>query len=359
MKILEIVDSVLLEKPSKREEQAYKFFISMGLTPIQAAGIVGNLKQESSTFNTKDVGDGGESIGIAQWSSIRRKDFEKVFGKAFKDSTFQEQLQFIWWELNNTEKRALTKLKAATTAAEAAALFDKFYERSDGKAREQRSENAEDIYKRYENPSDVVDKEVERRLLRLGVKGDDVEELQKKLKTAGYNIAVDGIFGQETLKALKDFQKNQGLTADGIVGDNTYEVLDNITIRDTGNTDGDIVKPQTRPETEPDTKTEPDTFTDMSDYYDWIRAGKPSVWPPVVEPKEFPGISPETKDEIEKTVKDVVTKSTIDKSTRDELNKMFGEPKNAVQKKPKGTTTKSPKVMTTAPKAPSYSAGST
>lgn len=177
-----------------------------------------------------------------------------------------------------------------------------------------------------------IDKEVERRLLRLGVKGDDVEELQKKLKTAGYNIAVDGIFGQETLKSLKDFQKNQGLTPDGIVGDNTYEVLDNITIRDTGNTDGDIIKPQTRPETKPDTKT---------------------------KPEEFPGISPETKDEIEKTVKDVVTKSTIDKSTRDELNKMFGAPKNTVQKTSKGTTNKSPKVMTTAPKAPSYSAGST
>lgn len=218
-----------------------------------------------------------------------------------------------------------------------------------------------DPYKGIPGKDDEVkiDKEVERRLLRLGIEGDDVEELQKKLNTAGYNIAVDGIFGKETLKALKDFQKNQGLTADGIVGDNTYEVLDNITIRDTGNTDGDIVKPQTRPETKPDTKTEPDTFTDMSDYYAWIRAGKPSVWPPVVEPKEFPGISPETKDEIEKTVKDVVTKSTIDKSTGDELNKMVGEPKNAVQKKPKGTTTKSPKVMTTAPKAPSYSAGST
>jgi len=324
MKILEIVESILLEKPSEREERAYRFFISMGLTPIQAAGIVGNLKQESSTFNTKDVGDGGESIGIAQWSSIRRKDFEKVFGKEFKDSTFQEQLQFIWWELNNTEKRALDKLKTATTAAEAAALFDKFYERSDGKARDQRSKNAEDIYTRYENPSDVIDKEVERRLLRLGVNGDDVEELQTKLNTAGYNIAVDGIFGRETLKALKDFQKKQGLAVDGIVGDNTYEVLDNITISDTGNTDGEIVRPKTRPEPKTTTKT---------------------------EPEEFPGISPETKDAIDKTVKDVVTKSTIDKSTN--------EPKKKTNKKPKGTTNKSPQVMTKAPKAPSYSAGST
>ena len=99
-------------------------------------------------------------MGIDTPESRTSDKVEKVFGKAFKDSTFQEQLQFIWWELNNTEKRALTKLKAATTAADAAALFDKIYERSDGKAREQRSKNAEDIYKRYENPSDVVDKEV-------------------------------------------------------------------------------------------------------------------------------------------------------------------------------------------------------
>jgi len=334
MKILEIVESVLLEKPSEREEQAYRFFISMGLTPIQAAGIVGNLKQESSTFNTKDVGDGGESIGIAQWSSIRRKDFEKVFGKEFKDSTFQEQLQFIWWELNNTEKRALDKLKTATTAAEAAALFDEFYERSDGKARDQRSKNAEDIYTRYENPSSVVDKEVERRLLRIGVKGDDVEELQKKLNTAGYNIAIDGIFGNETLKALKAFQKQQGLTVDGIVGDNTYEVLDNITISDTGNTDGEIIRPQTRPEPKTTTKT---------------------------DPEEFPGISPETKDAIDKTVKDVIKTDKPEPiegpnvaQLRKELEKLKIKNRTKIKNKikSKGATDRSPNVMTTAPKQP-------
>ena len=182
------------------------------------------------------------------------------------------------------------------------------------------------------NRPKLIDKEVERRLLRLGVNGDDVEELQTKLNTAGYNIAVDGIFGRETLKALKDFQKKQGLAVDGIVGDNTYEVLDNITISDTGNTDGEIVRPQTRPEPKTTTKT---------------------------EPEEFPGISPETKDAIDKKVKDVVIKSTIDKSTRDELNKIVNEPKKKTNKKPKGTTNKSPQVMTKAPKAPSYSAGST
>lgn len=52
-----------------------------------------------------------------------------------------------------------------------------------------------------------------------------VELLQSFLKWYGYDISVDGIFGDATLKAVKDFQKKAGITADGIVGPNTITAM--------------------------------------------------------------------------------------------------------------------------------------
>jgi len=52
--------------------------------------------------------------------------------------------------------------------------------------------------------------------------GDDVRELQERLNTLGFNCgAVDGIFGRMTERAVRDFQTNMGLPADGIVGEAT------------------------------------------------------------------------------------------------------------------------------------------
>lgn len=57
-------------------------------------------------------------------------------------------------------------------------------------------------------------------ILKLGSKGKEVELLQEYLK-----ITVDGDFGPATEKAVKEFQKDRGLTVDGIVGPKTWSVL--------------------------------------------------------------------------------------------------------------------------------------
>jgi hypothetical protein len=55
-----------------------------------------------------------------------------------------------------------------------------------------------------------------------------VRALQTRLKELGFNPGtVDGIFGPNTLAAVKSFQKSRGLTADGIVGINTRTALVN------------------------------------------------------------------------------------------------------------------------------------
>ncbi len=64
------------------------------------------------------------------------------------------------------------------------------------------------------------------RILRLGDRGSDVMEIQSLLKKIGYDPGpIDGIFGRRTQQAIIQFQKDNGLTADGIIGPNTYRVL--------------------------------------------------------------------------------------------------------------------------------------
>ena len=88
------------------------------------------------------MGDGGQAYGIAQWHSPRQRDFERIMGRPLKGSSLQDQLEFMQWELNNTEKSAGAKLKAAQSAAEAAEIVDKFYERSAGLHTDRRIANA-------------------------------------------------------------------------------------------------------------------------------------------------------------------------------------------------------------------------
>jgi peptidoglycan hydrolase-like protein with peptidoglycan-binding domain len=61
--------------------------------------------------------------------------------------------------------------------------------------------------------------------LKQGSKGSEVSSLQQQLSSAGYNIAVDGIYGPETAAAVKAYQQSQGLSVDGIVGNQTWGSL--------------------------------------------------------------------------------------------------------------------------------------
>lgn len=64
--------------------------------------------------------------------------------------------------------------------------------------------------------------------IRKGNYGDSVKTAQTILKNLGYDLGicgVDGDFGQATEKAVKQFQKDHGLKADGIVGEKTWAAL--------------------------------------------------------------------------------------------------------------------------------------
>ncbi len=63
-------------------------------------------------------------------------------------------------------------------------------------------------------------------LSKYGSRGNEVTQIQTKLKRWGYyNGNIDGIYGSQTLSAVKYFQRKNGLAVDGIAGKNTLEAM--------------------------------------------------------------------------------------------------------------------------------------
>ena len=54
---------------------------------------------------------------------------------------------------------------------------------------------------------------------------DNVKVVQQRLVDLGFVVAVDGVFGARTETAVKSFQTDEGLKADGIVGRQTWAAL--------------------------------------------------------------------------------------------------------------------------------------
>lgn len=61
--------------------------------------------------------------------------------------------------------------------------------------------------------------------IQYGSSGSEVKKLQEELNKKGYKLDVDGQFGSKTQSAVKDYQKKNGLSVDGIVGKNTWGSL--------------------------------------------------------------------------------------------------------------------------------------
>lgn len=107
-------------------QSAFDFYVGQGLSPVQAAGIVGNLQGESgqdinpSAINKGDGRDGSDSIGIAQWNGTRAqalKDYAASKGVPWSD--LNTQLEFLHQELQGPEKAAYGQLVTAQTPEQA------------------------------------------------------------------------------------------------------------------------------------------------------------------------------------------------------------------------------------------------
>jgi len=61
--------------------------------------------------------------------------------------------------------------------------------------------------------------------LKIRDQGEQVKILQELLKSQGFDLTVDGDFGSGTDKAVREFQRREGITVDGIVGTETRKRL--------------------------------------------------------------------------------------------------------------------------------------
>lgn len=113
---------------NQRAGYAVDYFVNKGLSREQAAGLVGNLMRESG-MNTSAVNPASGAYGIGQWLGGRKA---KLFKKYGKNPTFDNQLDYVWDELNSTHKKGLQMLKSSKTVDDAARNAFGYYEFSAG-----------------------------------------------------------------------------------------------------------------------------------------------------------------------------------------------------------------------------------
>jgi Phage tail lysozyme len=116
------------------DKTAFDYFLGKGLTTYQAAGIVGNLDQESGVDPTA-VESGGPGRGIAQWSVGGRWDTDANDNATWYAGTqgqsvesLQLQLDFIWYELTTFSSYGLAALQKSTSVTDATVDFETDFE---------------------------------------------------------------------------------------------------------------------------------------------------------------------------------------------------------------------------------------
>jgi Phage tail lysozyme len=115
------------------QQQAYQYLISQGYPPVAAAGIVGNLVQESGVNPTVNPGDSGTAHGIAQWRGDRWSGLQN-YAKQNNGSAndLNTQLGYLDYELRNRYGDTYQKLMSARSPGDAAGAFALGYERPKG-----------------------------------------------------------------------------------------------------------------------------------------------------------------------------------------------------------------------------------
>lgn len=147
---------------SANDKIAFAYFRGKGLSPVQAAGIVGNLDQESGMNPRIKQYGGGPGRGIAQWSAGGRWDTSRndnAVGYAKKHGAdvyaLRTQLDFVWYELKTFPGYGLAPLKKAKDVTTATRVFMREFEVCGACAESKRVAFAKAALKAYGD--DVVD----------------------------------------------------------------------------------------------------------------------------------------------------------------------------------------------------------
>jgi MYXO-CTERM domain-containing protein len=139
------------------DKAAFDYFLGKGLTNFQAAGIVGNLDQESGVDPTA-VQAGGPGRGIAQWSVGGRWDTDANDNATWYAAqqgqsvdSLQLQLDFIWYELTTFSNYGLAALQQSTNVTDATVAFQNDFEGCGTCDQSQRIAYAQNVLSTYGN----------------------------------------------------------------------------------------------------------------------------------------------------------------------------------------------------------------
>lgn len=133
------------------EETVYEFFLGKGLGAAQIAGIMANIKAESS-FNPKSVNSSSGAKGLFQWMGGRADALDSYAQSRGKEWTdIRCQLEYAWteidsdsgWNGNTAQKKGFM---STDSAKEAAIIFCIYWERAGSGTAAKRGEYAEDYY---------------------------------------------------------------------------------------------------------------------------------------------------------------------------------------------------------------------
>lgn len=138
---------------SKARDMFYYLTRTSRFSPEMASSILGNLMQESGlnerAINAGDGSDGSDSVGLAQWNGERARNFQERMGVSLGESTWQQQLDFLTWELRNgTHIRARRAAEGSSSFQNMVRAITDHYERPhrDHAAHDRRLGYAETFY---------------------------------------------------------------------------------------------------------------------------------------------------------------------------------------------------------------------
>ena len=109
--------------------QVVRYLESQGFTPFGAAGIVGNLQQESTSTLDPTLSDGAGGGGIAQWKASWYAQMASwATGHGLSPTSLAGQLAYLAWDVRTSYSQLVSELNSASSPQEAATMFETTYE---------------------------------------------------------------------------------------------------------------------------------------------------------------------------------------------------------------------------------------
>ena len=240
-------------------QNIYKILVGAGMTPTGAAAMLGNMQAESA-LRANNAQDGMTRLsdadytaqvdngiyanfatdavgyGLCQWTFSSRKASLLAFAKSRGVSVGDESMQaaFTVKELKADYSALWNYLCSTSNLYEATSRICKEYERPAINNIDARYNAAQSHFKslsgvEVKEPAPEAESAPEAptfalklRYLRKGMSGEDVRAWQYILKGKGFAVGnADGIYGEKTTAATKDYQRSIRKAADGVVGPET------------------------------------------------------------------------------------------------------------------------------------------